>query len=205
MEFLENVTQSFFAGAATSLASALLLLVATKGVQSLSGRLSLDRDFDLKGYWVGRCWLPSYGGDEAIEIWRYWRTGPKVRFVFFAYENARDKPLRCVGRGIIRNGTFSAFYYEPRTASYESGALILRFKGMRLNGAYAQFDVKGEHEELYVGKDYQQHRLSLTAMQKLKMFFGAPPVPTHDAARSLLMSVQPNTGTDQLAGQSKPI
>jgi hypothetical protein len=71
------------------------------------------RQFDLSGYWAGVCMLPSYAS-PSFELWRYSRSGDRVKLAFYSYSSEELRPEKWVGGGVFRGNKLSAYYYERR-------------------------------------------------------------------------------------------
>jgi hypothetical protein len=136
-------------------------------------------DFDITGYWVGECSLPSYDAKQ-LEIWRYRRSGELVRIMFFAYDQSGSKPTKWRGGAVCRMNKLSGYYYLLDSHTYESGVVALEYKASRFLGIYAQFDPKCEDEPLYVSPTapmaYVQVPVELPLVPRIRMAFGRPPL-----------------------------
>jgi hypothetical protein len=147
------------------------------------------RQFDLSGYWAGTCTLPSYTS-PSLELWRYSRSGDRVKLAFYSYSSAQPSPEKWIGGGVFRGNKLSAYYYLNHADSPESGTVTLEMKGLRLKGVYAQFDPQMPNDPLYVSKKgtYEQKRVTLTRRQRARIFFGFPPVAKYQQAAELWCS-----------------
>ena len=175
-----------------------LLTVFGKGVWGQARTLlRKHREFDVAGYWIGECHLPSYGGTPQLEVWSYARSGEDLLLKFFAYDPDPKvkKPTKWLGRAIFRGQKLSGFYYLYDEYTYESGVFAMDLTALSLRGVYAQFDPKVENEPLYVSttikdasgkevlrenaRDYAQHRIrELPFIARLRMTLGLSPFKT---------------------------
>jgi hypothetical protein len=143
------------------------------------------RQFDLSGYWAGVCMLPSYAS-PSFELWRYSRSGDRVKLAFYSYSSEELRPEKWVGGGVFRGNKLSAYYYVNDADTPESGTITMELKGLRLKGVYAQFDPRVPDDPLFVSKKgYEQVRVRLMRRQRARMFFGLPPVARYQQAADL--------------------
>jgi hypothetical protein len=183
LDFLTS--QHFWTGVVVAVAVA-FLHQTRDAAWSLFRRVWMARGkFDLSGYWIGKCNLPSYPC-PTLELWRYSRSGDHVKLAFYSYGSPELRPQKWLGGGVFRGDKLSAFYYVNDPDSPESGTIVMELKGIRLKGMYAQFDPKVSHDPLFFSKDpYEQVRVRLTGRQRARMFFGFPPVAKYEQVAEL--------------------
>jgi hypothetical protein len=181
-----------------TLIAAVLVVIAGKVLQKILAAgvhvWKSRKAYDLAGYWIGECNLPSYS-KPALEIWRYtrsgfWRNAPNgdhVSLKFFAYTPDSRQISQWLGGGVWRGTKLSGYYYRYDKFTFESGVIALELKALTLRGAYAQFDVNHPAEPLYVSDaNYVQCRIKqLPAMARLKMHFGYPPFASYAHVKAL--------------------
>jgi hypothetical protein len=178
-------SQHFWTGVAVAVGVAFLNQTRDAAWSLFQRAWMTRRRFDLSGYWAGTCMLPSYTS-PTFELWRYSRSGDRVKLAFYSYSSAELKPEKWLGGGVFRGNKLSAYYYVNDPDSPESGTVTLELKGLRLKGVYAQFDPKVPDDPLFVSKDpYEQVRVTLTRRQRARMFFGFPPVAKYQQAAEL--------------------
>jgi hypothetical protein len=151
-------------------------------------------DFGLSGYWIGECDLPSYP-QPKLEIWRYVQRGDDVSFRFCDYDQKDPAIFDWIGRGVLRGDLCSLYYYKHHSQDYDSGVLLLRLKGRRLEGIYAQYDPNAPSASvpLFVSnirqgaatKLYTQFRAQLPFLAKARMALGWPPFKKHAEVAAL--------------------
>jgi hypothetical protein len=190
LDFLTS--EKFWTGVAVAVVVALL----TKAGQ-MAWRLAVDawntrHQFGLSGFWAGACMLPTFE-KPTLELWYYSLAGDRVNLTFYSYSSAELKPVKWVGGGVFRGDKLSAYYYVKDVNSSESGTITVELKGLRLRGVYAQFDPNDRRNQLFVSKkDYEQLRVRLTRRQRAWIFFGFPPVATHQDVENLLAAARGN-------------
>jgi hypothetical protein len=133
----------------------------------------------ITGFWVGNCVLPSYQDKYCVEIWRFVQRGENVDLLMFAYSPIDGTIDRCVGAGVMRGAFLSAMYYSCKPDNTESGVLVLRTRGKRLTGSYAQYD-PGDPDERFFASDgsYSISRVELPISNAIQMLCGFPPFKT---------------------------
>jgi hypothetical protein len=151
--------------------------------------------FDLSGCWAGICMLPSYTS-PSFELWHYSRSGDRVKLAIYSYSSAELRTEKWVGGGVFRGNKLSAYYYVNDADTPESGTITMELKGLRLKGVYAQFDPQVPDDPLFVSeKPYEQVRVRLTRSQRIRMFFGYPPVAKYQEAAELCAAVSPGAAS----------
>jgi hypothetical protein len=183
LDFLTS--EHFWTGVAVAVVVA-FLHQTRDAAWSLFRRAWMTRSqFDLSGYWAGTCTLPHLTS-PTLELWRYSRSGGRVKLAFYSYNSAELKPEKWVGGGVFRGNKLSAFYYVNDVDTPESGTITMELKGLRLKGVYAQFDPHVPDDPLFVSEaPYEQVRVKLTWRQRVRMFFGFPPVAKYQQAAEL--------------------
>jgi hypothetical protein len=128
-------------------------------------------EFDIAGFWIGQCLLPSYP-TPYLEIWRYGRRRDSITLIFYSYDPSSKNISKWVGSGTWRGKMLSAFYYRLHKSSYESGVIAMQLQATKLVGVYAQFDPGHAAEPLYVStsgkQDYVQTPVKLALWSRLK-------------------------------------
>jgi hypothetical protein len=200
LDFLTS--EHFWTGVAVAVAVAVLHQTRDAAWNFLRRALMTHGQFDLSGYWAGKCMLPSYTS-PTFELWRYSRSGDRVKLAFYAYNSPKPgsqepRPEKWVGGGVFRGNKLSAFYYVNDADSPESGTITMELKGLRLRGVYAQFDPNDPNDPLFVSETpsetpYEQVRVRLTRRQRARMFFGFPPVARYQQAAELCASASRRT------------
>lgn len=184
--FLEVVRGEFVQGVLAALVLAMLAFLARAVTRIFVQVVSRTREFDIRGTWIGECWLPSYKDHKGLEIWSYARSGDRIRFSFYSYDGPGRRPKKWLGSGIFRNNILSGFYYQAHSQTYESGSITLQIRELRLMGAFSQFDANEVGEPLHISRDYKQARVALTQWQKLRMAVGLSPLLEYEEVRALL-------------------
>jgi hypothetical protein len=183
LDFLTS--EHFWTGVAVAVAVAFLHQTRDAAWSVFRRAWMTHRQFDLSGYWAGTCMLPSYT-TPTLELWRYSRSGDRVKLAFYAYSSAELGPEKWIGGGVFRGNKLSAYYYLNDADTPESGTITMELKGLRLKGVYAQFDPKVPDDPLIVSENpYEQVRVRLTRRQRARMFFGFPPVAKYQQAAEL--------------------
>jgi hypothetical protein len=167
----------FAAGIAAVLLYPLLVEVARKPLNLLHRRLFGSSAFDVSGFWVGECWLPGYGENRRVEIWRYVLKGDRITLSFYSYDRLDAKAVGIWrGSGTFRASKLSAFYFEANADTYDSGTIALEVRGRRLIGAYTQFYVSEDREPLFTSPlDYAQTRVKLDFWPRMRAYFRLAP------------------------------
>ncbi|HEY7498312.1 MAG TPA: hypothetical protein VH740_07355 [Vicinamibacterales bacterium] len=191
---IQKVTAAdFWQGVIAALVIALAALIG-KNLWRWADRLRRPGGFDLAGYWMGTCILPSYEQPQ-LEIWRYRRVQEDITLTFFAYDAKQPKATKWRGWGVFRVHMLSAYYYLRQKGSYDSGVVALEVNAGKLRGIYAQFDAKKDKEPLYVsptkrGADYYvQYPVSLPRAARLRMLAGFAPFRTFEEVQKLYDAV----------------
>jgi hypothetical protein len=195
MWLLDNVLQrvaavDFWQGVVAAFVLALLGFVAKRALRW--GRAVFGRpwDFNIAGYWVGTCYLPSYR-QPHLELWRYARNREEVRLVFFAYDPASGRVTKWRGGGVLRGHMLSAHYYLSSKYAYDTGVIALELQSECLKGVYAQFHRSESDDQLFVSstepKDfYRQCRaVDLPVAARIRMFCGRRPFKTYKEIEAL--------------------
>jgi hypothetical protein len=187
--FLQNFWESegFWKGVVVAVLAAVAGKLGHWSWKIIRQILLSRKTFDLAGIWIGECWLPSYGEQKSsIEIWRYSRAVDQVTLSFFAYNSATPEVQKWIGGGVFRGNKLSAYYYELDKSNYESGVIAMEMKGRRLKGVYAQFDPNVTDEPFYVSdNNYEQRRISLPIVPRLKMQMGFAPFGSYREVKDL--------------------
>jgi len=155
-----------------------------------------DRNaFGISGFWIGECSLPSSGQTPSLEIWRYSHAGDRVTLKFFEYKSGNSEVHNYLGGGVFRVSKLSAYYYELKKHTYESGVIALELEGLWLKGVFAQFDPNFSGEPLHVSTtNYAQRRVKLRFLSRMKIFVGRPPFRTYEEVKKVYDVAVPTSG-----------
>lgn len=191
MRYLLTVTEyppllmEMWRGLLTNLLIAILMVVLGKTALKLH-RIVLQlwkskSEFRLTGIWVGTCWLPAYGPEKAIEIYRLVVKSEKLTLTLHSY--LPKKCEKCEGAGIVRGRILSAYYYTPTSHDFESGVFLLRQVGKKLRGVYAQYDLRADERLVVSPENFELMRIQVPMATQLRMIMGRKPVATYEEAK----------------------
>ncbi len=127
------------------------------------------------------CWYAEHGSYvneniKALEVIYIWQQGEKIRYRMEQYVNYEDVKRIFCGRGILRAGVISSYYYSLDRTSKLTGCMNLQIRTQRaseiyLSGSFYEVD---ERKEKYNFKNYPEdyykvYRMNLDINRRLKL------------------------------------
>ncbi|RJW75933.1 hypothetical protein DW025_04930 [Coprococcus sp. AF38-1] len=173
---MNEIVKEIFNGIVVAFIIWILKQLAQKIIDSISIR---SQGLDLTG-----CWFAVHGSYinkniEAIEIIYIWQQGEKIKYRMEQYVNFEDIRRVFGGKGLIRAGVISSYYYAVDKASKLIGCMNLQIKtksasNIYLSGTFYEIDErkKGYSFENYPEDYYKLYRMELDSKRKIRLKYG---------------------------------
>lgn len=129
------------------------------------------------------CWYAEHGSYidkdiKAIEVIYIWQQGERIKYRMEQYTNFEDVRRIFCGKGIIRAGVISTYYYATDRASKLIGCMNLQIKTQRasniyLSGTFYEIDERKEKYSFnnYPEDYYKIYRMQLDKNRKLRLMY----------------------------------
>lgn len=159
---------------------AFIIWIAKKIFLGALGLISmLYQEWNLSG-----CWFAEHGSYvsediKAIEIIYIWHNGERIKYRMEQYTNFEDNKRIFEGRGIIKAGVISSYYYPIDKKSKLIGCMNLQVKTKKaaeiyLSGTFYEVDERKEKLEdfkEYPDDFYKMYNINLDIMRIIKIKF----------------------------------
>lgn len=130
------------------------------------------------------CWFSEHGtytdkDIKAIEIIYIWQQGENIKYRMEQYANFEDSRRIFCGKGMIRAGVISSYYYAVDKTSKQLGCMNLQIKTQRasniyLSGTFYEIDERKKDYSFdnYPDDYYKLYRMELDSKKKLCLKYG---------------------------------
>lgn len=130
------------------------------------------------------CWFAEHGSYvneniEAIEVIYIWQQGEKIKYRMEQYTNFEDIKRIFCGKGMIRAGVLSTYYYATDKTSKLLGCMNLQIKTQRasniyLSGTFYEIDERKKEYSFdnYPEDYYKLYRMELDLKRKFCLKYG---------------------------------
>lgn len=130
------------------------------------------------------CWFSEHGtytdkDIKAIEIIYIWQQGENIKYRMEQYANFEDSRRILCGKGMIRAGVISSYYYAVDKTSKQLGCMNLQIKTQRasniyLSGTFYEIDERKKDYSFdnYPDDYYKLYRMELDSKKKLCLKYG---------------------------------
>ncbi len=147
---------------------AFIIWISKKLAQKIIDSISMkSQGLNLTG-----CWFAEHGSYineniAAIEVIYIWQQGEKIKYRMEQYANFEDVKRIFCGKGIMRAGVISTYYYAIDRTSKLIGCMNLQIKTQRASNIYLSgtFYEVDERKKKYFFENYPEDYYKLYRME----------------------------------------